>query len=58
MQWDDGGDYTKGMVWRLFVAKLLNLMIQVSTHRGWGGGRRGWGDGEGGGEGAANGKTL
>ncbi len=39
-KWDDGGDYTKGMVWRLFVAKLLNFTIQVRGARGAGGGHR------------------
>ncbi len=28
-RWDDGGAYTKWMVWRLFISKLLNVMIQV-----------------------------
>ena len=29
--WDDNGSYIKWMVWRLFIAKLLNVGIQVFT---------------------------
>lgn len=27
--WDDSGSYIKWMVWRLFISKLLNVIIQV-----------------------------
>lgn len=27
--WDESGSYIKWMVWRLFISKLLNVLIQV-----------------------------